>query len=168
MDIPAARTAIKTFSAHDTALREVVGWLSNPEVVKFSEQRHRRHTIDTQRAYIKSFGPSDHYFGVYLSQGGSLIGTVSVHSDTDNGVANIGILIGDKMYWKQGYGLEVWAAVCNKMLTIFRKIEAGCMSCNFGMMSICSNYGMMEEGRQEDHFLYHDVPMDLVHWGKIK
>jgi RimJ/RimL family protein N-acetyltransferase len=98
-----------------------------------------------------------------------LIGTMTAHVDKPNRIADVGIMIGDQSFWGKGFGYDAWSSVCDWLLSNgTRKIEAGCMSCNRSMMSICSHYGMMEEGRLEDHFLYHDVPMDLVMWGKLK
>lgn len=160
--------SIGTIDATDPVLREIVGWLNNPLVVRFSEQRHRKHTIKSQSIYMSLFNNMDYYLGIYLDED-ILIGTATVLQDAPNRTANIGIMIGDHSIWGFGYGYEAWLAICDRILGgVTRKVEAGCMACNTSMMSICSRYGMMEEGRQEDHFLYHDVPMDLVHWGKIK
>lgn len=152
---------------HD--LREIIGWLNNPEVVKYSEQRHQHHTLETQLAYIQSISPGDLYLAIY--QDGIMIGTALAAIDLDNMVANVGIMIGCASKWRQGLGYEAWEGVCDHLLkdfTLIRKVEAGCMACNAGMMGICSHYGMMEEGRQDDHFSVNGSYTDLVHWGKFK
>lgn len=147
-------------------LQEVVGWLNNPHVVKFSELRHKRHTVISQEAYLLLLLGKDLYLGLWHED--QLIGTMTAYLDEPNETTNVGILIGDQSKWGHGFGLEAWKAVCDHLLgNGYRKIEAGCMSCNRAMMSICSDYGMMEEGRLEDHFLYHGVPMDMVIWGKL-
>jgi RimJ/RimL family protein N-acetyltransferase len=169
-DIQTERMAIRRILIDhcDTPLvRDVVGWINNPAVVLFSELRHKRHTVLEQEMYIMLHQGADLYLGLWLDD--SLIGTMTAHIDEPNKVVNVGILIGDQSKRGQGLGGEAWKAVCDQLLKNgYRKIEAGCMSCNRPMMSICSRYGMMEEGRQEDHFLYRDNLMDLVHWGKLK
>jgi ribosomal-protein-alanine N-acetyltransferase len=158
---------IKSAPVDDGSIKEIIGWLNNPKIVRFSEQRHTLHTMQSQRLYICELGQADHYLGIYSYD--LLIGTITATMDVSNKVANVGIMIGDQSYWGKGFGFDAWSTVCDWLLNNHvRKIEAGCMCCNNAMMSICSHYGMMEEGRQEDHFLYHDIPMDLVHWGKLK
>jgi len=152
---------------NDQTFKEIVGWLNNPLVVRFSEQRHHRHTVETQKDYISHMICEGVYRVIYYED--KLIGTISAHLDDHNRVANVGIMIGDHSKWGLGLGHEAWNVFCDALLkTNIRKIEAGCMICNRSMMNICSKYGMMEEALLEDHFLYHEVPMSLVMWGKLK
>jgi [ribosomal protein S5]-alanine N-acetyltransferase len=150
-------------------IREIIGWLNNPDVVRFSEQRHKHHTIETQLAYIQALNPGDLYLAIY--ENGIMIGTTLATIDLHNMVANVGIMIGYTNRWRSGLGYEAWVGVCDHLLKDFhliRKVEAGCMACNTGMMGICAHYGMMEEGRQDDHFSVNGSYIDLVHWGKFK
>src|SRR5262245_44345540 len=39
-----------------------VGWLNDPVVVRYSEQRHRAHTLDTCRAYFDFMQSGGHHF----------------------------------------------------------------------------------------------------------
>lgn len=148
-------------------IREIVGWLNDPITMQYSEQRHTKHTATSQVNYIVTFKHPSYYLSI--NHKGIMIGTSSVWVDVCNNIANIGILIGDRSSWKKGFGLEAWRAICDMMFEQgIRKIEAGCVADNTSMMSICSRYDMIEEGRQDDHFLYHGLPADLVHWGKFK
>ncbi len=151
----------------EATLREIVGWLNDPAVVRFSEQRHQRHSYGTQKEYVHQLMDSpDLYIGVYC--GTCLIGTMTAVVDNDNSVANVGIMMGDKSKWGKGYGLEAWRGVCDELFKSgIRKIEAGCMAINYRMMAICQHYDMIEEGRQDKHFMLDDDTVDLVHWGKF-
>src|SRR5258708_6593275 len=137
----------------DAILKEIIGWLNNPTTMRYSEQRHQCHTVTSQEEYIQTLNLEDMYLAIY--QEGIMIGTMTVTVDRRNMIADVGILLGDTSKWGNGYGYEAWEAVCNRLLEVYRKIEAGCMACNLAMMGICSHYGMMEEGRLEDHFLCH-------------
>lgn len=148
-------------------LSEIVKWLNDPEVVRFSEQRHKKHTLATQLAYVQTFKGEDIYWGIY--HGDSIIGTISYHIDKPNSVANVGIMIGDKDYWGMGYGFEAWKRICDYLLWKgVRKVEAGCMAINASMIRICLRYGMTEEGRIKGHFLYQNKPTDLLLFGKTQ
>lgn len=151
----------------DETLSLQTQWLNDPQVMQYSEQRHHIHTIESQRTYYKMFSGSNLFLAVYT--GSEMIGTMTVYTDDYNGIANVGILIGDRSKWGLGYGHDAWATVCDYLIKSgTRKIEAGCMAINKPMMSICQHYGMVEEGRQKDHFVINGKPSDLVHWGKFK
>ncbi len=169
MEIATPRLRLKSATLDEPMLRSMIGWLNDPVVVRYSEQRHHRHTVASQRRYIEMFANRNHLLSIFYCEDNILIGSATILADLPNDVADIGIMIGERSMWGKGLGLEAWTAVCDRCLTGgFRKVEAGCMACNVSMMSICSHYGMMEEGRQEDHFLCNGQPTDLVHWGKFK
>lgn len=156
-------------NAPDYLLKGMIGWLNDPSVVRFSEQRHKIHTLESQKDYVASFSKIMYAccWGVYL--GDDLIGSVSYTIDKPNNVANVGLLIGVKAHWGKGYGYEAWSRICDYLFIALRvrKIEAGCMAANHGMINICQKYGMVEEGRQSDHFLFEGKTTDLIHWGKF-
>lgn len=167
VEIVTPKLLMRPATLFEWEMKEMIGWLNNPLVVRFSEQRHKLHTMETQMDYILSFKGDDLLLSIIHER--TMIGTISARIDGANKVANVGIMIGDHAKWGFGFGFDAWKGLCDHLLENgTRKIEAGCMVCNVSMMSICSRYGMMEEGRQEDHFLYYEVPMDLVHWGKLK
>lgn len=159
------RLVLRPIVPDEGVARTMVGWLNDPEITKYSEQRHKKHTIRSQMSYIRN---SERLFGIYQRGLDILIGSIAAHYDSPNLVANVGIMIGDRENMGKGYGYEAWELFCNCLFEIgIRKVEAGCMAINRPMMSICSKYGMMEEGRQQDHFLYRDFAVDLVHWGRF-
>lgn len=146
-----------------------VSWLLDPIVVKYSEQRHKIHTVQSQLDYWKSpatVAPSAVWI-IHLDTGP--IGSISATVDEMNEVADIGILIGDRNQWLKGYGFSAWSTVCDVLLaTKVRKIEGGCMSLNYGMRSIMEKYGMQLEGRRREHFRIGNHLDDCVFYGKLK
>lgn len=149
-------------------IREIVGWLNDPTIVRYSEQRHRRHTPESQWEYIQSFKGRDVYWGIYLN-GTNPVGTISYRIDPNNNIAEVGILIGSKPHWSKGIGTEAWQRVTDYLLWLgIRKVEAGCMAVNTGMMAICQKTGMVEEGRKNDHFIFEGKTCDLINWGKFR
>jgi len=145
-----------------------VGWLNDPEVVRYSEQRHRRHTLESCREYLRSFSGTPHYFWA-ITVGESLhdhIGNVNAYVDIPNQVADVGIMIGEREAWNQGYGLEAWQAVCNYLLNDvgIRKVTAGTLVVNLGMLAIMKNIGMVEDGRRSRHYLFEGRETDTIHF----
>lgn len=137
-----------------TEIEKHIEWLNDPEVVRYSEQRHKSHTLESQFSYLKSFREPNHFLGIRIIYIELLIGTMTVYVDEPNKIANVGIMIGDKAQWNKGYGYEAWSAVCNDLLTNgIRKIEAGCREDNEAMKYIFIKYGMFYEGYISKHFL---------------
>lgn len=144
-------------------------WLNDPEVVKFSEQRHREHDAMSCMAYISSFDhEKDHIWAIHIcGENGKHIGNITAHRDIPNNTANLGILIGDKQEWGKGFGLEAWNAVIEWAEKIgVRRIEAGCMSQNTGMTTICQRSGMKLDAVVPRHFLRDCDPVGLWLFGK--
>ena len=146
-------------------LVQMVQWLNDPEVVRYSEQRHRKHDCEDQLNYIDN--GADIFREIHA--GDQFIGTISAYIDRPNSVADVGILIGDKSVWGQGYGTEAWIAFCDHLfLHKIRKIEAGAMNLNKGMIAIFQKYRMHFEGYRNSHFIVDKEPVHMVLWGKFR
>lgn len=147
-------------------------WLNDPEVVKYSEQRHQKHTGQSQRDYWRSPATVEpnlvYTIHSVFPNPEAPIGSIAARIDTQNNVANVGIMIGDKSYWGHGYGFEAWECFCNYLFIEkkIRKIEAGCMSLNAPMIRICTKYGMRHEAIVQAHFLLDGKPVSMHLYGK--
>jgi RimJ/RimL family protein N-acetyltransferase len=93
-----------------------------------------------------------------------MIGSITAYVDVNNRVADIGILIGDKSCWGGGYGSEAFSAVVGWLFTSrnMRKVTAGTMAVNAGMLGIMRKVGMREEGRRERYYLIDGNEIDMV------
>lgn len=147
-------------------------WLNNPEIVRYSEQRHKKHTPQTQTDHWLSPATIEPnmVYSIYLQENEGLIGSISAQVDPHNNVANVGILIGDKSQWGKGYGYEAWECFCNYLFyeKKIRKIEAGCMETNFPMKRICQKFMMFYEGARRGHFLLDGITTGLEMYGKLR
>lgn len=142
-----------------------VQWLNDPKVVRYSEQRHRQHTYESQFHYVGN-GPSI-FREIHADD--AFIGTITATIDRNNDVADVGIMIGEKSVWGNGYGYEAWAGFCDYLFENgVRKIEAGAMSENRPMIGIFRKYKMEYEGRRSEHFLLGEELVDMVLWGKFR
>ena len=145
-----------------------IGWLNNPDVVFYSEQRHQKHTEASQQAYLNSFSEGC-YIWLIKAQDIGDIGTISAYVDMPNKVADMGILVGEPKSWNRGYGAEAWKRVMLwlRMEHKIRKIECGCMFDNIPMRKIATKCGMEVEGGRYQHFLLDGKPVDLLQYGKV-
>lgn len=163
-----SRLTLVPYTAGMVTVRHVE-WLNDKEVVKYSEQRHKEHTLESQHKYLNEFPYGSRiwiittdpvaYFGT--------IGTITAYIDRPNRRANMGIMIGEKSAWGQGYGSEAWDAVIEYLFTDenIRKIECGCMLSNEPMMVLAKRSGMTMETVVPEHFSFNDRPEALVTWG---
>ena len=148
--IVTSRLRLKPSAMDMDSIRTMVKWLNDPLVTRYSEQRHKIHSVETQLAYIKSFGPPNKFYEIRRAN--DLIGTLTAYIDEENSVADVGIMIGIE-YWENGFGFEAWEAFCDHLFAHdIRKIEVGALDINKGMVRIFGKYGMFMEGERLAHF----------------
>jgi len=161
------RLVLEPFKEHHLSDR-YVEWLNDPMVTEYSELRHRHHTIESCKSYYHSFIGSIHFFWAILlrSPKNFHIGNITAHIDFPNLIADLGILIGEKNYWGNGFGLEAWQAVLSFLFKEkrIRKITAGTLATNSGMIQIMRRSGMKEDGLRVKHFLQDNKAVDVIHY----
>ena len=160
------RLRLEPFAERHLSTR-YVAWLNDPQVVRYSEQRFQTHTLESCRAYWQSYVDTPHCFWAIIAKEGALghIGNINAYIEPNHGVADLGILIGERHALRQGFGSEAWSAVCAYLFSsgTARKISAGCLAANLPMTSIMKRAGMVPDGVRLDHYLFDGKPMDIVH-----
>ncbi len=148
---------------------DYVSWLNDPEVVRYSEQRHRTHTRESCRAYADGFVESDDSFCAIEARDLGHIGNLVVTRDTPNRTADMSIMIGATAARGQGFGAEAWGAVLAHLLTVekLRKVTAGTMAANTAMVGVMRKTGMTIEGTRPRQFLLDSEEIDLVLAGAL-
>ena len=163
--ITTARTTLRPFS-DDHLTTQYVGWLNDPETVRFSELRHRKHSLEDCHSHIEGLRVGGHHFWAIeqLATPQSHIGNITAYIDRNNNTAEVSILIGAPTGRGQGFGAEVWCAVVDHLIEIetVRLVHAGTMAINAGMLRIFEKSGMRIEGKFPAHFLLNGAPVDLV------
>jgi RimJ/RimL family protein N-acetyltransferase len=166
-DITTARLRIVAFDERHLTGR-YVGWLNDAEVVRYSEQRHRRHDLASCRDYFEAMRRSDGYFSAIedTQTGQGHVGNVTVAVDAPNRLADIAILIGERGRWGNGLGLEAWTAVMRALLERegFRKVTGGAVASNRAMIRIMEKSGMTPDGRRRAHHLVGGIGEDVVYY----
>jgi RimJ/RimL family protein N-acetyltransferase len=143
-----------------------VGWLNDSVTVRYSEQRHRTHTVETCRAYAQSFEGGPSYFWAIVVRDVSLghIGNITATIDAHNRVADLAIMVGEASARGRGYGLEAWQRACQFLLNEgrMRKVTAGTMATNEPMLRLMRTSGMIEEGRRKRQLLVSNSEVDII------
>ena len=165
MKITTERLFIEPFSEKYLTGR-YVSWLNDADLMKFSENRHRVHTPASCMEYFESFNGSDNcLWAITLKESGKHIGNINAYIDSHNSVADIGIMIGERSAHGKGFGLEAWQGVVDFLIKNLhiRKVTAGTMSVNQGMIKIMKRAGMVEDGTRKRQLIYDGVEVDIVH-----
>jgi [ribosomal protein S5]-alanine N-acetyltransferase len=145
-----------------------VSWLNDPEVVRFSNQRFYKHSKNSSLVYLNSFLGSANYF-LKIENNDLMIGTMTAYISPQHGIADIGIMIGDRSSWGQGYGLEAWVGLMSYLFEVegLRKVTGGTARGNIGMIKIFERSGMQLEAIRPLQVIIDGKPMDQVCFGKF-
>jgi RimJ/RimL family protein N-acetyltransferase len=82
----------------------------------------------------------------------------------------MGILVGEREIWGQGLGLEAWETLMNYLLNEkkLRKVTAGTLNCNLGMLRIMERSGMVLEGVRTKQEIVAGEPQDMLYFAKFQ
>lgn len=144
-----------------------VGWLNDPETVRYSEQRHRVHTMDTCHEYFLNQRQLPGYFLAIeeINEDDTRhIGNMGVAADPMNQTVDLSIMIGEKSCRGKGMGLRAWSLVMDACLAKleFRLVTGGTMETNSAMIHIFERCGMVIDGTLPGRFLWEGMEVGLV------
>ncbi|MBI2845640.1 MAG: GNAT family N-acetyltransferase [Chloroflexi bacterium] len=84
-----------------------VEWLNDPEVAYYLGRLPLLSRADEERWFEETVRDERHRILAIDTQEGAHIGSIGLHNlDWKNSSAELGIMIGDKNYWGQGYGRD--------------------------------------------------------------
>lgn len=163
------KVLLRAFSADDITPR-YVGWLNDSAVVRYSNQRFRLHTPESCREYLASFSGTDRNFlAICDASSMAVVGTLTVYYNVHHGTSDIGILVGDPSTWGRGIGLDAFRTAMEALERTgkVRKITAGTLSVNTGMLRIMQKAGMAWEATRRGQELVDGQPVDVVYYAKF-
>lgn len=163
-------TFLRPFADEDIG-DEYLGWLNDPRVVRFSNQRFRTHTRESARAYLSSFSGSDNLFlAIRLAASGRTVGTITAYRSLPHETADMGLMVGDRSCWGEGIGLDAWSCLMDYLLNAcrLRKVTGGTLRCNVGMVRIMERSGMVLEAVRAQQELVDQVPEDALYYAKFR
>ena len=147
-----------------------IGWLNDQNVMKYSNQRFFVHNIESCLRYHASFeGTNNLFMGIRRLLDDKLIGTLTAYVASNHGTVDVGIMIGDCSLWGKGFGLDAWITMTNWLLARkdIRKLTAGTLACNSGMISLMERSGMILEATRKSQEIVEKCPVDMLYYAKF-
>ena len=169
MKLTTDRLLLRTFKPTDIDER-YLGWLQDREVTRFSNQRFRNHSAESCSAYLEGFSSSANSFLLITHKGDQVpIGTMTIYRSLEHGTADMGLMLGDRHYWRQGLGLEAWEAALKFSLhnNRLRKVTGGTARPNKGMVRIMEECGMSLEAVKQRQEIINGEAVDLLYYAKF-
>lgn len=165
-EIRTERLCLVPFQERHLSVR-YLGWLNDRELMRYSEQRHKTHSLATCWAYWHSFAGTPNYFWAIEERREGLghIGNMNAYVDLANQLADLGIVIGERAAKGKGYGLEAWLAVCSVLFQkgTIRKMTAGTLAVNMPMIKLMERAGMVKDGVRTRQYLVDGQEVDLIY-----
>jgi [ribosomal protein S5]-alanine N-acetyltransferase len=167
--IEGAKVRLQPFGEQDNT-DAYLRWLNDPQVVRFSNQRFRRHDRVSSLRYLQSFPGTDNLFlSIRRKDTDQAIGTLTVYLAKPHATADVGIMIGDRAVWGQGYGQDAWSAVVQWLLQSggIRKLTAGTLACNVSMLKLMERSGMHLEAVRKQQEIVDGKAEDVLYFARF-
>jgi len=143
-----------------------VSWLNDKDVVKYSEHRHVKHTMESCKTYfLNQQNPNNLFLAIEFGNNHDIhIGNIGVKMDKFNRSADVSIMLGDKKYWGRGLGLRSWIMILDTLLNKmnYRIITAGTMDINLPMINLIKKSNMKIDCVLPKRFLLNGKEVGLV------
>lgn len=163
VELRTPRLRLRPFA--DTDINECyLGWLCDPAVVRFSNQRFRHHDRDTCARYLAGFaGGDDVFISLRTLDDDRAIGTMTAFRNRHHRTADVGILVGARGVWGSGYGQEAWNAMLDWLSALpgMRKLTCGTLACNEPMLRLARRSGMQLEATRRAQELVDGIAVDM-------
>jgi ribosomal-protein-alanine N-acetyltransferase len=169
IELRGKKVLLRRFSSFDIT-STYIGWLNDPEVVQFSNQRFITHDRESCMNYLDSFaGTGNMLFSVYSLKYERNIGTMTAYVSVHHGTVDVGLMIGDKAVWGEGVGLDAWTTLINWLLGCkgVRKVTAGTVGCNYGMIKVMERSGMHQEATRRSQEIINRQEVNVNYYAKF-
>ncbi|SDT33891.1 Protein N-acetyltransferase, RimJ/RimL family [Streptomyces sp. TLI_053] len=171
-------TAVRLRALRAEDAEHQLRWRNDPEVVRLAAAGDPRFGPTTAEALADRFGrilrldPRESgVLTVEEKTGGRPIGMVDYRGvDPYEGVAEVGIFIGEREFWDHGYGSEALGLLVDHLFGMFplNRLELDTWSGNTRAARAFARLGFQEEGRRRDAVLLAGVRYDRLLFGLLR
>lgn len=148
-------------------------WMQDPDVIKFLESAPEGWTIAKLKDFVRRVNknPNIFFWAIIHRDSGKHIGNIKLGPvNSFHRFGDVGLTIGEKSFWGQGYGTEAIKLVRDYAFNRLglNKLTAGAFSNNIGSVKAFKKAGFNIEGMRKNYYLYRDKYVDNVVMGCLK
>ncbi len=134
-----------------------VNWLNDSEITKYSIQRKKKHTLNTQKKFIEKKLKDNSSILFKILDKNNFVGVIEIKNiDKINFTCEISYLVGEKNFWGKGIGTKAVSLAsdyCFKILKI-KNILSATMSNNIASKKVLKNNNFRIFGKIKNYFSY--------------
>lgn len=175
LELTGPRVTLREFTRENVEDPAYFRWLRDPQVIATINRVEYFLPLQVEdvRKYVERLQTSgrDCFFAVYTRERNEFIGTQRLGNiDWRTGIAEIGVMIGERDAWGKGYATDAVALACDYAFNrlSLRRLIGGTPSSNVAMCRCFSRLGFAEEGRLRQQLLIDGVYQDHVYFGLLK
>lgn len=160
------RLTLRSFQLDDIS-DTYVDWMNDREVVQYTESRYRQHSSKNLHEFVCAINESeaDLFLAIITNHDGKHIGNIKLGEiNIIHQSANIGIIIGDKNSWGNGYATEAIKMLVDHAFESYglHKLVAGMYDANKGSIKAFKRAGFKKEGKLKGHCVLDGKHVDVV------
>jgi RimJ/RimL family protein N-acetyltransferase len=166
-----SRLTLRPLLAEDVG-EAYVGWLNDPETVRYTEARHTVHTVASVRDFVAACHArmDTHLLGIFEQAGGLHVGNIKLGPvNMIHLCASVGLIIGEKTRWRLGYATEAIGLASRYAFEDLKlhKLTARMVRGNEASLQAFRKNGFVEEGVQRKQNLFDSVWHDEIMVGLL-
>jgi len=147
-----------------------VGWYSNSDVIRFSDNQYRKFTFEGQCEYVKAclMDSNTDLYGIF--DGDLHIGNIVISGlESMHKAAEITFVVGVTSYWGKGVGFYAVSSIVELAKNKYKlnKLIAGLAEGNVGSQKILERNGFVLEGKRTKHLFYNGEYYNQLDYGLI-
>ena len=147
-------------------------WLNDTEVCRYNTHGEKHYTKAMAKAYIIEVNATKnaYVFAIIDRKKHQHIGNIALQSiNQRNNSAELAILIGEKAYWRGGYGYEASQALLHFGFTSLKlhRIYCGTPITNVAMQKLALKLGFSQEGVAKEAFFKDGDYFDTILFGVL-
>ena len=134
-----------------------VRWMNDAEIVRYLESRYTTHTAEDILEYVRGVraDPNSLMWAICAAETGEHVGNIKLGPvDWIHRRGDIGLMIGERSVWGQGYAMEAISLLSEYAFSDLRlhKLIAGMYEENLGSRKAFEKAGFGLEGMRRSHF----------------
>jgi RimJ/RimL family protein N-acetyltransferase len=148
-------------------------WMNDPDVIRFLESRFHPPSVDNLRETVALYAadPKTLFLAIVTTDTERHIGNIKIGPiDAHHGVAEVGLIVGEKECWGKGFATEAIRLVMQLAFAQLglRRLTAGAYASNIASIRAFEKAGFSREGLRRRHYLCDGEYVDGVLMGVLR